>query len=261
MRPVLTVHLLLELHNELISLLESLRAENWLVPTVCKGWAVRDIVAHILDTQLRILAIGRDAHMLLPDPTQPLIQFLNELNHSWVLAARRFSLGVIVDLLRDTAPRHAAHYASLAPFEPAMFPVAWAGEIQSQNWFHIGRDYTEYWHHQQQIRDAVGAMPITSKRYLGPVLELLIRAIPNAYRDLDVASLEVEISGEAGGVWHYSSASGLKEGTANTPGTRISIDSDSAWRLFTNGLKNPHLVASGDPVLIAHFANVRAVMV
>jgi hypothetical protein len=33
--------------------------------------------------------------------------------------------------------------------------VAWAGEAESKNWFHVARDYSEKWHHQQQIREAV----------------------------------------------------------------------------------------------------------
>jgi hypothetical protein len=33
--------------------------------------------------------------------------------------------------------------------------VSWAGPDTSPAWLDIARDYTEFWVHQQQIRDAV----------------------------------------------------------------------------------------------------------
>lgn len=37
----------------------------------------------------------------------------------------------------------AKFFASLDPFAPAIFPVAWAGEQESFNWMDVARDYTE----------------------------------------------------------------------------------------------------------------------
>ena len=50
----------------------------------------------------------------------------------------------------------------------AIFSVAWAGESESENWFDVARDYTERWHHQQQIRDAVGRPGYAEPRFSGP---------------------------------------------------------------------------------------------
>jgi uncharacterized protein (TIGR03083 family) len=261
MAPVQTAHLFADLHAAFVSLLQSLTPDQWHAPTICKGWTVKDISSHMLDTQLRTLAMGRDSHFA-PLPDRPtLVGSLNDLNNTWVQATRRLSPALLIELHRQTGPVHASFIESLDPDAPSLFSVAWAGETQSKNWFHIGRDFTEYWHHQQQIRDAVHAPPLTSRQFLGPVLELFIRAIPHAYRDFNVEALQIEITGEAGGVWNYSTHAGLRFGPSPQPHTRISISAEDAWRLFTNGLPQAHVEASGDPHVIAHFQKVRAVMV
>ena len=51
-------------------------------------------------------------------------------------------------------------------------------------WFDVARELTERWHHQQQIRDAVGRPPLY-ERYLAPVIDTFVRALPYTYRDVD----------------------------------------------------------------------------
>ena len=182
---IATAHLYQPLHHELLTLLRSLRGSEWQKPTVCAGWSVQDIVSHILDTQIRILSMRRDGYQ--PPPPDPpitsyggLVGFLNGLNADWTRATRRMSPQVLVELLAVTGPQLAAHVMSLDPHQPALFPVAWAGHESSPNWFDIGRNYTEYWHHQQQIRDAVGALPLTSHEWLHPMLAILMRRPPRS---------------------------------------------------------------------------------
>jgi hypothetical protein len=40
-----------------------------------------------------------------------------------------------------------------------------------------GREYTERWHHQMQIREAVGAPGLLERRWYQPVLDLSVRAV------------------------------------------------------------------------------------
>ena len=42
----------------------------------------------------------------------------------------------------------AEYHQALDPFGAAMFPVSWAGEEESTNWFDTAREFTERWHHQ-----------------------------------------------------------------------------------------------------------------
>ncbi|HEY8257189.1 MAG TPA: maleylpyruvate isomerase N-terminal domain-containing protein [Gemmatimonadales bacterium] len=246
MEPLLVHDLFPPLHGELIALLRGLRNDDWARPTLCALWSVRDIAAHLLDDDLRRLSFHRDGHRLprVPrDASEPaLVEFINALNAEWVTAARRLSPRVITDLLDITGPQVAALFASLDPFGPAHFPVSWAGEDQSANWFDIGRDYTERWLHQQQIRVAVGAPGLLEPRWLGPVLDLFIRALPHTYRSVDRTTgtaITVHITGDAGGRWTLLRESGrwrLFQGILPDAAAAVTMSADTAWRLFSKAL-------------------------
>jgi len=59
--------------------------------------------------------------------------------------------------------------------------VSWAGEEESANWFDTAREFTERWHHQQQIRLAVNKPGIVTREFYFPVLDCFMRALPYAY--------------------------------------------------------------------------------
>jgi len=128
----------------------------------------------------------------------------------------------------------------------------------------VGRNYTEYWHHQQQIRDAVGAPGLVSRKWLGPVLELFVRAVPLAYAGVERGCVVIEIEGEAGGVWSFVAGEGLREGASEVWDARVVLDKDVAWRLFTKGLgkdvAREGMRFDGDLRLAERFLDVLAVM-
>jgi len=234
------------LHAELMTLLRGLRSEDWRLPTACSRWSVKDIVAHLLDTCLRRLSLGRDQHELAPD--QPissyadLVGYLNQLNAEWVAAMQRVSPRVLMDLLDLAEPQLHAYLGSLDPGAPARFGVAWAGEDSSLNWFDVGREYTERWIHQQQIREAVGAPGLDSRRWLHPALDIFVRALPHTYQSVSAplrTTLRLEITGEAGGVWTLAQAGDhweLYSGADSNSSARVSMAQDTAWKLFSKGL-------------------------
>jgi uncharacterized protein (TIGR03083 family) len=234
------------LHTELIALLHGLGPGDWSRPTVCALWSVRDIAAHLLDDDLRRLSFHRDGQA--PPAGGPvtgaeIVALVNRMNAEFVGVARRMSPRVIVDLLEVTGPWVVNLFRATDPFAPAHWPVTWAGEDTSAHWFDVGRDYTERWLHQQQIRDAVGAPPLTGRVWLHPVLDLFVRALPVAYRDAAAdpgAAVAVTIEGEAGGEWTLRREDGhwrLYAGTAPRPAATVTMTDDTAWRLFSKGLK------------------------
>src|SRR4051794_25247981 len=182
MNRVLLVDRLGPLQRELIGLLRSLRPDDWARATACALWSVKDIAAHLLDDDLRRLSFHRDVHQppgaSAIDDYAALIAHINRLNGEWVEVARRMSPRVLIDLLEITGPWVEELFRSIDPDATAHWPVAWAGEERSAHWFDVGRDYTERWLHQQQIRDAVGAAPLTGREWLHPVLDLFVRALP-----------------------------------------------------------------------------------
>lgn len=273
--PLLVADLFPDLGRELVALLRSLAPADWRRPTVCPRWSVHDVAAHLLDTALRRLS-SAEADFSPPPPSRPissyaeLVAFLNELNGSWVEAFRRVSPVVITDLLADAEPRLAARLAALDPWARAGFAVAWAGEDESIQWFDTARELTERWHHQQQIRLAVGAPPLGAPRFVAPVLATFVRALPPRYAAVEApagTAVTLEIQGveayrftlvrEAGGwsLWH---------GAAASPAAAVVLPEEPAWLLFTKGMAGPEARAvariDGDPRLAAPLFETLAVM-
>lgn len=245
--PINAAPLFAGLHAELMTLLQSLAPDDWSKPTVAAGWAVKDMAAHLLDTDIRRLSLQRDR--LAPiQPTQPidtyrdLVDFLDGLNAEWIAAAKRISPRVLTSLLAATGPQLANFFVSLDPNAPGAVGVGWAGEQQSATWFDTARELTEKWMHQQQIRDAVGAPPLTDRAWLHPVLDTFVRGLPHTFRDLaapDRTAVTLTIAGDAGDSWSLVRDVAqwhLYAGAADHPAATVTLDQDTAWRLFTKGL-------------------------
>lgn len=289
--PLDTAPLFPGLHAELIALLRGLAPEDWNRPTLAPAWRVRDVASHLLDTSLRRLSMGRDRHRP-PPPAEPidtypaLVGFINRLNADWLQATARLSPRLLTDLLGIVQPQVAAFFATLDPLAPAPISVAWAGESTSANWFDVGREYTEWWHHQAQIRDAVGATPLNARVWLHPFLDISVRGLPYAYRTLDApagTTLALRITGDAGGSWclrrEPDGASGadathadavgsgwtLLEGDAPDADARVELEADAAWRLLFNalptGAAQRELRIEGDARIAAPLLQARSVMV
>ncbi|HET7437608.1 MAG TPA: maleylpyruvate isomerase N-terminal domain-containing protein [Thermoanaerobaculia bacterium] len=253
------------LHRELIALLRGLSDDDWMKPTVAGAWRVRDVVAHLLDTDLRRLSSLRDHFGEAPDAPidayGDLVAFLNRLNASWVAAMRRLSPRLLVDMQERFGTEAADAVIALPPDEEASFSVAWAGEARSANWFDVGREYTERWHHQMQIRDAVGAPLLLDAEWLVPLLELSLRALPHAYGGSRAC---VVFDVPQVGVWSLRDAA-VYRGAATDAELRVTLDGDTAWRLLYNALPEQEarerVTLHGDASLAEPLFRARSVMV
>ncbi len=272
--PVYLADRFAPLDAELNGLLGNLDPDDWGRATACALWTVKDIAAHLLDGNLRRLSFQPDGLPAEPDvPIQgypDLVKYLNRLNAEWVTAARRISPPLLIDLLQHTGHQVAELFVRLDPEAPALFPVAWAGEAQSANWFDVGREYTERWLHQQQIRDAVNAPGLSSREWLHPVLDVFVRALPHRYRDLVAApetEVHIAIDGTAGGDWTLRRDARqwrLYVGASEDPAARVRIGQDIAWRLFSKGLDptraREQVAVEGDQALGSAALGTLAVM-
>lgn len=274
LEPLFVAGLFPGLHRELLELLRSLRDDDWLRPTAARRWCVRDVAAHLLDVQIRRLSGLRDHHR--PAPPGPiesygdLVRFLDGLNSQWVEAARRISPRLLIEFLELVGPQLASCLATLDPYTPAL-PVAWAGEESSPAWFDIAREYTEHWHHQAQIRDAVGAPGLVSREWLHPMLDTSMRALPHAWRDTaaeEGTAVVFEVTGEAGDTW--SLVRGAQKwtlfwGEPEEARCRLTFSDDTAWRLLYNSLSpeeaGPRVEVTGDRALAEPLLRTRSVMV
>lgn len=269
------VHLLRQVDAELIPLLRNLESEDWQRPAV-GHWVVRDVAAHLLDGALRRLSLDRDGHR--PPATShdlsqysELVDFLNGLNATWVEASQRLSPRVITDLLEIVNPEVADYLESLDPESEAAFPVSWAGNSATSVWMDIAREFTERWHHQQQIREAVGAPWLADRHYVEPLLATFVRALPRTYGEVDAragATLLIEIIDLDGLSWVLErQADEWQLGLSTTdaaPDASIRLLSETAWRLFVKGIEpeaaKKAATISGDERLTRPFFDTLAVM-
>jgi hypothetical protein len=272
--PIKTVHLIPIIDQQLISLLQSLTEQEWQLPAIAKQWTVKDIAAHLLDGNIRGLSFSRDHHQ--PETNnniqsyQDLVNYLNSLNADWVKAMKRLSPALLVELLTATGKTYIEHLASLDPFDKAIFPVAWAGEAESYNWFHIAREYTEKFIHQLQIREAVNTPGLMDRELFYPFIETLMYALPHTYRNINAekdTTIRVTIETESGGDWFLVKADTgwlLSKQCSNHIHATISLPPRTAWKLFSKGISaaeaRQYATISGDEELATVALNTISIM-
>ncbi len=249
----------------LLTLLESLTPVEWEAPTVCEGWSVKDIAAHLVGDDVGRLARGRDGHAnpafhIDPalDPWTGLVAAIDQQNEIWVTAMRRLSPPLLIDLLRLTGEQTDAYFRQL-DLERIGGPVDWAGPEPVPVAFDLAREYTERWVHQQHIRDAVNRPGLRERRWCHPVLATFVHGLRRSLSGAGAAdgtAVRLLITGEAGGEWVA-----VKTGDSWQIGTdhegpfaaTVTLDQDTAWRLFTRGISPEEARAqatlSGDPAL------------
>lgn len=255
LQPVDTRSLFRPVSSALVGVLRTLQPDDWQRPTVAGAWTVRDVVAHLVDLTFRRLSFHRD-RMAPPPPARPInserdfVDFINSINAQWVDAAQRFSPRVLTDLFERASADLADWFESLPPDAPALFGVSWAGEMESEGWFDVGREFTELWHHQEQIRMAVGAPTLDDPRFLKAVIDIAVRGLPHAYRGATAAdgeTLVLAVSGRAGGTWTLSRTGGrwqLFTGEPAAPTTRVRLSDDAAWKLLFNALGDGEIASA-----------------
>jgi len=242
--PIYAAQLFPEIEARLLELLRSLTPDEWERQTLAPKWKVKDVAAHLLDTQLRKLAICRDGRWPSAGPAagESLTAFVNRLNAEGVRTYRQFPTQELIARMEQASRESAAFHQSLDPHGKAVFAVSWAGESESQNWFDTARELTERWHHQQQIREAVERPGIMTRDLYHPVLDCFMRALPHTYREVHAAEgacVKFHIAGDCGGNWFLHRVGAgwqLLQDPATTPAAATIIPQEIAWRIFTKGI-------------------------
>ncbi|MGI9543029.1 MAG: maleylpyruvate isomerase N-terminal domain-containing protein [Cyclobacteriaceae bacterium] len=261
--PIEVGHLFLPLEEKLISLLESLTPDDWNKPTLAKLWTVKDITAHLLDSNVRALSMQRDKFFGETPPQtddyRQLVDWLNQLNAIWVRAAKRISPEMLILLHKNTGSLTSEYFQSLDPWDEAIFPVDWAGESKSYNWMHLAREYTEKWHHQQQIREATGKPGIMTERFFRPLINTYFMALPYTFKGVEAETgtkVQIAITGELGGNWLLTRTMDswkLSKDETPTADSVVAVPTELSWKLFSKNIRptdvSDRVKISGDATL------------
>ena len=102
------------------------------------------------------------------------------------------------------------------------------------------------------------------------MLDIFVRALPHTYRRVPArggASLAIEIQGEAGGLWtlpREERAWSIHTGADPAAATRVTLDQETAWKLFSKGLSRERATRAvrvgGDPLLGVPMLDALAIM-
>jgi hypothetical protein len=234
-------------------------------------WNAKDAALHLLGGDLGNLSRRRDQHSLPASINNwnDLVAFINGINKSWVEASQRLSTPVLRDLLEHSGRQMDEYFMGLDPFALGT-PVSWAGPEPAPNWLDIAREYTERWHHQQQIRDATGRPGLYEPRLFAPVLDIFVRALPYTFRQVGApagTTVQLTIPGEAGGRWtlrRITETWELLAGEHASPTAEVTIAAEAAWKIFTRGIRGDQARASakiiGDQALGAKVLEVVSVI-
>ncbi len=271
-QPVLVADRFPRLLTALLDLLADLRDEEW-QQRVHGDWSVKDLAAHLLGDELNILSGKRDGYREQVGPLDTwnrLVEFINHRNAQWVEAMRRLSPRVIQELLLISGNQANAFFQSL-DMHATGGPVDWAGPDPAPVWLDVAREFTERWHHQQHIRQAVNKPGAMEPYFLAPVLATFVFALPRTVQELsapDGTALRLIITGEAGGVWtvlRESSRWELYSGSAGAVQALVEMPQEIAWQVFTRGISKEtarqYAALSGDMTLAEEVLTATAIIV
>lgn len=270
--PIVVTDLFPELLSALVDLLRGLSPAEWERSTVAQGWSVKDIALHLLGDDISIVSRKRDAFRE-PSPNlagwQELVTWLNQRNNAWVENMRRLSPRVLCDLLQLIGSQMNEYFATL-DLTARGGAVSWAGPDPAPVWLDVAREYTEQWHHQQHIRDAVSKPGLTEPRYLAPVLAAFVHALPHTFRMVDARQgtcVTLTIVGESGGSWTIVREHNrwqLYVGKPEQPIAETVLPEQISWRLFTKGILKETARAQatffGDQILGAQMLNAVSII-
>lgn len=232
--------------RELLELLGDLRDGDWRRPTPCPRWSVQDLSCHLLGDDFGLLARSRDGHFGTqppPDATgdESFAVWLDSLQDAWVVAGRRLSPRLIVELLSWTG-RQVIDLLKGMDASARSARVSWAGPDPVPSWLDQAREVSEQWIHRQQLRMAVDLSADLVGAAAGPVLDAMRWAYPYRLSFLDLeegSSVGITVTGVMERNWVLEKTSigwcFVEPGGHPTVGD-MEVSSEDAWRLLTNNL-------------------------
>lgn len=256
--------------DRLLDLLRPLTDGDWRRPTACPGWDVLGLAVHLLGADLGLVSQRRDQFMGTPSPQNlsesEFIDWLDALQAQWVLAARRISPRLVVEVLEWSGPRLVEVFEAEG-LSAMGARVSWAGPEPAPVWLDQLRELSEYWIHRQQLLEALDRPPDLDPLLLRPVLLGLRGAYPHRLTEARVPTtgqVLIEIGEPIDEDWILVPNHGtweFTEGSNRNVIARGSFTADQAWRLLTNNLdRDVDLDLRGDDRIVGVISRTRAII-
>src|SRR5260370_39862844 len=124
--PMLNDHLFQKLDGMLVELLRSLAPDDWEKQTVSPRWKVKDAAAHLLDTSLRGVSIGRDgygAESPKINSSADLAAFINRLNQERARVYRHRMPAVLIAIMEVARQFLALYHTPRDPYRLGPYGV------------------------------------------------------------------------------------------------------------------------------------------
>jgi uncharacterized protein (TIGR03083 family) len=165
------VDLLEEAWSAIGQLGDTLDTNEWELPSECPGWTVRDVLSHMVGTELSLL--GEPA----PDPLSAPSHVHNEVgarNEGWVASLRNHTGREVLDVFRDVTSRRLVQLRGWPPSRFDEVGPSPVGKVPYREFMRVR--VMDCWIHEQDIRVAT-ARPGHRE---GPVAALAIDRLASA---------------------------------------------------------------------------------
>jgi uncharacterized protein (TIGR03083 family) len=227
------VDLLADAWNAIGELGDVLEVGEWELPSECPGWTVRDVLSHMVGTELALL--GEPA----PDPLSAPLHVHNEVgarNEGWVASLRNHTGPEVLDVFRDVTARRLVQLRSWPPARFDEVGPSPVGKVPYREFMRVR--VMDCWIHEQDIRVAT-ARPGHRE---GPVATLAIDRLASAMPFIvgkkaeapDGSTVRFELTGEEDRRLDVVVSDGratLDASSGSDPTAEVRMDLEVFWRL------------------------------
>jgi len=246
--PEAVIASLEEVWASMVDACRHLDADQWVLPTDCPGWAVRDQVSHLIG--IEHILLGDPAPERLPEVPPYVKNPIGEMNEAWI-ESRRQTPGpeVLAEFVEVTNRR----LAELLGFPPEKFDeIGWSpiGQVPYRDF--MDTRVLDSWTHEQDVRHALdrpggrngagetlvldkcaGAMSFVVGKKVGPP---------------DGTSVLFEVNGALGRAVPVVVEAGrahLRDELGSEPTVTLAMDQETFWRLGLGRVSADEVLGSG----------------
>jgi uncharacterized protein (TIGR03083 family) len=227
------VELLADAWNAIGELGDLLEPAEWLLPSECPGWTVRDVLSHMVGTELSLL--GEPA----PDPLTAPSHVHNEVgarNEGWVASLRNHTGREVLDVFRDVTSRRLAQLRSWPDSRFDEVGPSPVGKVPYREFMRVR--VMDCWIHEQDIRVATARPGHTE----GPVASLAIDRLASAMPFIvgkqagapEGSTVRFDLTGSQSRRLDVAVRGGralLDSGEASEPTVQLRMNIEVFWRL------------------------------